>query len=99
MPVSGSHTFTSISVGGWHTCAIDVNASLWCWGLSPANGQSNDAGAPSKVGDGLKFASVSTGDEFSCGLDTSGNVWCFGARAVRVCRPHGFPLMSCRLLW
>ena len=30
--VSGDHTFTAIAAGGYHTCAINDAASMWCWG-------------------------------------------------------------------
>jgi alpha-tubulin suppressor-like RCC1 family protein len=32
--VSGSHVFTSITTGYWHTCAVRADHNVYCWGLN-----------------------------------------------------------------
>ena len=43
--VAGGHTFTAITAGGSHTCALDVDEEAWCWGNDSA-GQVGDGGGP-----------------------------------------------------
>lgn len=78
--VSGNRTFTVIAAGTYHTCAIAETGSMWCWGESPHNGQSNDSNVPAEVVGGHTFMSASAGSS-TCGLDNSGDVWCFGGYA------------------
>lgn len=35
----GSIRFTTLSVGGAYTCAIDANGAAWCWGYNGSTGQ------------------------------------------------------------
>lgn len=47
VPVSGGHTFTSISAGPAVTCAVDIQDQVWCWGFA-WRGQ---LGRPDEFGD------------------------------------------------
>ena len=64
---------------------------MWCWGESPANGQSNNTNVPAEVGGGHTFVAVNAGSGFTCGQDALGDVWCFGAygRSCWVLRTPG----------
>ena len=44
VPVSGGHTFTSLTAGGWHTCGLDGSGQAWCWGYE-YDGQLGDGDA------------------------------------------------------
>jgi Regulator of chromosome condensation (RCC1) repeat len=75
-----------ISVGGPGACAVLVrDRSVWCWGLTPPDGNTNYASAffpstPSQV-PGLPngIAQVSVGINFACAVNaTDGQVNCWG---------------------
>jgi alpha-tubulin suppressor-like RCC1 family protein len=70
-----------VSAGSYHTCAIDNNGSLWCWGRN-GSGQLGDGtyankDAPVQVS-GTNWASVSAGDGHTCGIKTDEILWCWG---------------------
>lgn len=72
-----SYTFTAVSAGSNHTCAIedDGNAlqtkgTARCWG-------NNDAGQSTPPG-GVVFVQVSAGAYHTCGLKADGTVRCWG---------------------
>ncbi len=74
---------TSISAGGYHTCAV-VNGAAKCWGANSrgqlGNGSSADS-IPSPVGVsglGSGVVSVTAGASHSCALLTTGAVKCWG---------------------
>lgn len=64
--------FTQVSAGDDHTCAIDVNRSVVCWGGND-RGQSD---APSG-----EFVQVSAVGDSTCGLRTDATPACWGAIA------------------
>ena len=83
--VPGLTDVTALSAGGFHTCAIRSDGSLWCWG-SDDHGQSSgnpsgQQGVPAPVA-GLAnlpgVAQVRAGDWHTCALLTDGTVWCWG---------------------
>jgi len=47
--VVGSHTFSAISVGVWHTCALTSSGTPYCWGLNSDGQLGNDSGLNSTV--------------------------------------------------
>ncbi len=73
----------AISVGGGHTCAIDSEKDIWCWGLNKygqlGNGSYTDSLTPVKV-QGLSedVQVVSAGGSHTCALTVSGAVKCWG---------------------
>lgn len=81
-------TWSVISTGEEHTCALDALGAAWCWGL-PLFGQLGDGtsgsffqvepvavstsgGAPSS------YLRIAAGTYHTCGLATDGAVWCWG---------------------
>lgn len=81
--VSGALTFSSIAVGGQHSCAVSTSAVPYCWG-SNYEGQIGDSsgvgydGAPAKVNGGLHATRIVAGEEHSCALLTNDQLWCWG---------------------
>lgn len=87
--------FRRIRVGSAHTCAIDVDSKVHCWGLN-IRGQlgavSDTACQMDIVPDGipcsltpipvtgdLEFASLSAGQSHNCALTPDGAAYCWGA--------------------
>lgn len=79
VPVSGGLNFSVVQAGTFHTCALTLEGSMWCWGSETRNGQANYTTVPARVGGGHTFVALSAGYDQTCGLDASGSVWCFGA--------------------
>src|SRR5205807_1552160 len=76
------YAYSSMSAGGYHTCALTPVSTPYCWG---ANGawQLGDSGTtssatPVAVAGGLTFTSISTGGAHSCGLTAAGSAYCWG---------------------
>ena len=82
--VLGGHVFVQISVGAYHTCAVDDAGAAWCWGAdeSGQSGQGEPHGAnhaaPSRVVGGIRFDSIAAGLEATCGLAAGGQAYCWG---------------------
>ena len=81
--VAGARTYTSISVGIQHACAIETGTSaLWCWGYN-AHGQIGDATAanrttPVEIEAGTQWLAVDAGDYNTCALRSDGRLRCWG---------------------
>jgi alpha-tubulin suppressor-like RCC1 family protein len=76
----------SVSTISSHTCAIDIDLKLWCWGGNTygQTGSSTTVGSnttsPSPVihPGGSPWDRVETGYRHTCAIDLAGDVWCFG---------------------
>ncbi|HET6762965.1 MAG TPA: hypothetical protein VFH27_04810, partial [Longimicrobiaceae bacterium] len=79
-------TFTSISAGGAHTCAVGSNGNGYCWGadtntqLGNGTTQTGDRAAPSLVEmpAGVTFSSISAGSTHVCAVGSDGKGYCWG---------------------
>ena len=86
VPVSGGHTFATLTATTWATCGLDHAGQAWCWG-SPGDGSLGTGGAsqlsPAPVLQGsTTFASISLGYEHVCALEPDGQAWCWGHQDV-----------------
>jgi alpha-tubulin suppressor-like RCC1 family protein len=75
-------TFSKISLGQEHACALTGSGAAYCWGYD-ADGRLGDGNTnlplrPVPVLGGISFASVSAGQQHTCGLDGSGQAYCWG---------------------
>lgn len=80
-------TWTSLSLGTDHACAVRTDGTLWCWGSNISgqlgNGVHVEDGlptpTPTQVGSGTAWTSVSAGEYHACGVQTGGTAWCWGS--------------------
>jgi alpha-tubulin suppressor-like RCC1 family protein len=80
-PMSSPATFTKISGGGTHTCAIGDDGTLWCWGAAGSIGATS-AGTAVQIGTDTDWTAVSAGFDHVCGLRSGAQgVLCFGNNA------------------
>lgn len=80
--VAGGLTFTAISAGGKHTCALAPDGTAYCWGDNTW-GQLGDSSTvsrakPMPVRGAPPFVSLAAGTEHSCGLTGGGTAFCWG---------------------
>lgn len=86
----GGVTFTSISAGAAHTCALGSNGKAYCWGsdlfgrLGNGAGLTADQESPSEVAlpTGVRFTSIAVGATHSCAT-SSGPAYCWGTNGNR----------------
>ena len=82
---AGGKTFTSVSLGPQHACAVATGGAMYCWGNN-VNGQVGDGtfiarSAPTALNDGRSYSSVSAGSSHTCALTTAGAAFCWGSGA------------------
>lgn len=77
-------TFTQLSAGQVHNCAITSAGQAWCWGYNAdyrlGDSTTNLGLAPVAVKPlgGVAFTSISAGHQHTCGLDSGGQAYCWG---------------------
>lgn len=89
----GAESFTSITVGGAHACALNVGGRAYCWGQD-STGQLGDArrvnsttpipvvGSNGLVAQALQYVAISAGAKHTCGLTSDGGALCWGDGSV-----------------
>lgn len=68
-PAPQPPTYSGISAGGFHTCAVGAEGGVRCWG----NDEDGQAGPP-----GGSYVTVSAGGFHSCAVEAGGGVRCWG---------------------
>ncbi|HUQ48566.1 MAG TPA: hypothetical protein VM053_10015 [Gemmatimonadaceae bacterium] len=89
--VSSSISFAAISAGTAHTCGIDRDGIVQCWGgnwfgglgdgTSTAANTGSERGIPKPISSSQRFTQIATGGSHTCALATDGRIWCWGDKA------------------
>lgn len=81
--VADGAEWIAITCGGLHTCGLQRDHSLWCWGSNPAGqlglgegvvGQST----PQRVPGRADWLTIAARTRHVCGLREDGSLWCWG---------------------
>jgi alpha-tubulin suppressor-like RCC1 family protein len=82
-PSSGAGT-TLLAAGGAHTCAIESDGSVSCWGANDDGqlGRDGDSSATPELVTGLAGVALAAGTSHTCALLLDGTVWCWGANTA-----------------
>jgi alpha-tubulin suppressor-like RCC1 family protein len=78
-------SFTQISAGVVHTCALDTAGTAYCWGWNAfgqlGNGKTTSSSVPVAVGGplpGANLTQITAGAYVTCALDAAGAAFCWG---------------------
>jgi alpha-tubulin suppressor-like RCC1 family protein len=79
----GSPSYTAVTSGGRHNCALATDGHAWCWGANDAgqlgNGSRTASSVPVTVAGALTFSALSAGDSHTCGVASGGALYCWGS--------------------
>lgn len=82
VPVQSMETFTTLSAGAVHTCALNGSGAAFCWGGGGSGRLGVGAGGtrfvPSAVAGGLTFTAITAGGAHTCAIATGGAAYCWG---------------------
>ena len=82
--VIGDHQWDTFDTGEGHTCAVDTDGALWCWGantygqLGNNTSDYNPSPTPTQVGTDTTWVGVTSLSAHTCGIKANGTVWCWG---------------------
>jgi alpha-tubulin suppressor-like RCC1 family protein len=69
------------SAGGYHTCAVKTDGSLWCWGYNGygqlGDGTYTNRDTPFQIMSS-EVSSVALGGYHTCAIKRDGSLWCWG---------------------
>src|SRR5690606_19550812 len=83
-PVSGGHSFTTLSAGNRHACGISQTGPTYCWGYNnfgPLGRGGSDLSphpTPAEVNGHHSFTRLGLGSGHSCAIDDTSVAWCWG---------------------
>jgi alpha-tubulin suppressor-like RCC1 family protein len=82
-PVAGGvSSWSSLSLGNTHTCAVASDGRLFCWGAGSSGqvggGSNTNSLSPRQVDAATDWAAVGLGYSHSCATKTSGALYCWG---------------------
>jgi alpha-tubulin suppressor-like RCC1 family protein len=83
----------SVEAGVYHTCGLDSNGTVFCWGANDAGQTGPEPSltpclgvrcrpAPSEVPSAVSFSEVSPGFMNTCALSTAGSAYCWGVNGA-----------------
>jgi len=95
--VAGDHQWETFDTGEGHTCAIDTDGALWCWGadtygqLGDNNQDYSVHATPIRVGSDSDWAGVTSLAAHTCAIKSGGTIWCWGYGDTRLGFGPGSP--------
>ena len=72
----GGATIIEVVSGRYHSCALDQNGEVYCWGAP--QGSAADFGQVTNVPQSNSFVQIDSGTDHMCGLESTGAVSCWG---------------------
>nr|BFD67218.1 hypothetical protein HAGR004_22400 [Bdellovibrio sp. HAGR004] len=85
VPVKDNHLFASLEVGNSHSCGVDSQGYIRCWGANYMGqlgiGSLSSQNGPAVVGAEL-YQQVSAGGIHTCALNTAGKAYCWGGNTA-----------------
>ena len=76
-------TFTAVSAGADHACALAVGGVAYCWGDNTSGqlglGSTSDHASPQPVSGSLTFRAISVGARHTCAVTTTNLAYCWGS--------------------
>ena len=84
----GSFRATEVAAGARHTCALDTDGGVWCWGENGRGqlgsgasgaGPAANRSAPVPVHLDVEVAAITAGGAHTCAITIDDEVWCWGA--------------------
>lgn len=78
--VGTSHSWTSVSAAGWHTCGVQRDGTAACWGSNVMGELGIGSTARSVTPTALpgEWSSVTPSWLDTCGIRVDGTLWCWG---------------------
>ncbi|MDP3890599.1 cutinase family protein, partial [Nocardioides sp.] len=80
--VGDTASWSTVSVGGWHTCATRDDATAWCWGAGVdgqlGTGDRARRTLPTRIGQAQAWASVTASWGHTCATTVNGSSSCWG---------------------
>lgn len=76
-------SFAALTGGDYHTCGLDINGIVYCWGRNNS-GQLGDGTtevsrpSPAPIAGGRILVSTTTGGNHTCAIGTDRNAYCWG---------------------
>jgi len=71
-----------VAAGGWTTCAIRTDGTVWCWGYGEqgglGDGNATDSSTPVQVVGITDATLLTVGDFHACATRSDGITWCWG---------------------
>ena len=88
VPVSvrGEHRFSAIG-SSLHSCALDADGAVWCWGangVGQISGTGRAVASPQRMDAPERFTALAVGANGACALATDGAVRCWGGTRGRM---------------
>jgi len=84
-PIAAGAVFVALAAGDAHTCALDLDHEIHCWGANDqgqlGRGGEDSSALPSLISSGTQYVALSAGGAHTCAQTPDGTVACWGRNA------------------